>query len=210
MKSLRDVTGILESEFGKIRARFGDQGVIDVADAIFGQEGGRVASILGQAGLSGFDGMIAKMDQQASLEDRIRVKTDNLSAAMESLGGVAENAAAAFGEVFAPEIKAAAIWLQVFLDNTVLPFIKNNSGLIKTVIGAAAAFFGLKMVLLGVGYLATTLAAPFLALHTGFRKLQAARALFALLQLRGASRGVALLRSFGLDRSVFLPNGQAV
>ncbi len=199
MKSLRDVTGILESEFGKIRARFGDQGVIDVADAIFGQEGGRVASILGQAGLSGFDGMMAKMDQQASLEERIRVKTNNLSSAMESLGGVAENAAASFGEVFAPEIKAAAIWLQGFLDNTVLPFIKNNSGLIKTVVGAAAAFFGLKMVLLGAGYVLTSFAAPILAVYTGFRKLQAARALFALLQLRGASRGVALLRSFGFS-----------
>ena len=105
MKSLREITGTLESEFGKVRARFGDKGVMDVADALFGQEGGRVASILGQAGLGGFDAMIAKMDQQASLEDRIKVKTGTLSGAIEALGGMAENAAAKFGEVFAPDLK---------------------------------------------------------------------------------------------------------
>ena len=42
MKSLREITGTLESEFGKVRARFGDKGVMDVADALFGQEGGRI------------------------------------------------------------------------------------------------------------------------------------------------------------------------
>ena len=199
MKSLRDITGTLESEFGKVRAKFGDQGVMDVADAIFGQEGGRVASILGQGGLTSFDAMIAKMDNQASMQDRITVKTSTLTSTVEQLGGVVENTAAQFGEVFAPDIQAFAQSAQALTEGWIVPFIANNKGLIKTVFGLMLGFFGLKMAALAFAYSASMVAMPFRAMWTGYKKLQAIQSIWGLLKLGEVSRGVAVFRMMGLS-----------
>lgn len=199
MKSLRDITGTLESEFGKVRAKFGDQGVMDVADAIFGQEGGRVASILGQGGLTGFDAMIAKMDNQASMQDRIKVKTSTLTSTVEQLGGVVENTAAQFGEVFAPDIQSFAQSAQALTEGWIVPFIANNKGLIKTVFGLMLGFFGLKMAALAFAYSASMVAMPFRAIWTGYKKLQAIQSIWGLLKLGEVSRGVAVFRMMGLS-----------
>ena len=199
MKSLRDITGTLETEFGKIKSKFGDQGVMDVADAIFGQEGGRVASILGQGGLDGFDAMIAKMDNQASMQDRINVKTSTLSSTIEQLGGVAENTAAQFGEVFAPEVKSFAESAQGMIEGFIVPFIANNKGLIKTVFGLMAGFFGLKLAALAFAYSSSMVAMPFRAMWTGYKKLQAVQSIWGLLKLGEISRGVAAFRMLGMS-----------
>ena len=199
MKSLREITGTLESEFGKVRARFGDKGVMDVADALFGQEGGRVASILGQAGLGGFDAMIAKMDQQASLEDRIKVKTDTLSGAIEALGGMAENAAAKFGEVFAPDLKRFAAFGQNVIEQYAMPFISRHKEAIKVVAGLAVGLIGLKLVFLGLAYAGSLVAMPFRSMWTGFQKIRSMRNMWRLFRMSGVSRGVSLLRAFGMS-----------
>lgn len=199
MKSLREITGTLESEFGKVRARFGDKGVMDVADALFGQEGGRVASILGQAGLGGFDAMIAKMDQQASLEDRIKVKTDTLSGAIEALGGMAENAAAKFGEVFAPDLKRFAAFGQNVIEQYAIPFISRHKEAIKVVAGLAVGLIGLKLVFLGLAYAGSLVAMPFRSMWTGFQKIRSMRNMWRLFRMSGVSRGVSLLRAFGMS-----------
>ena len=199
MKSLREITGTLESEFGKVRARFGDKGVMDVADALFGQEGGRVASILGQAGLGGFDAMIAKMDQQASLEDRIKVKTGTLSGAIEALGGMAENAAAKFGEVFAPDLKRFAAFGQNVIEQYAMPFISRHKEAIKVVAGLAVGLIGLKLVFLGLAYAGSLVAMPFRSMWTGFQKIRSMRNMWRLFRMSGVSRGVSLLRAFGMS-----------
>ena len=199
MKSLREITGTLESEFGKVRARFGDKGVMDVADALFGQEGGRVASILGQAGLGGFDAMIAKMDQQASLEDRIKVKTGTLSGAIEALGGMAENAAAKFGEVFAPDLKRFAAFGQNVIEQYAMPFISRHKEAIKVVAGLAVGLIGLKLVFLGLAYAGSLVAMPFRSMWTGFQKIRSMRNMWRLFRMSGVSRGVSLLRTFGMS-----------
>lgn len=199
MKSLREITGTLESEFGKVRARFGDKGVMDVADALFGQEGGRVASILGQAGLGGFDAMIAKMDQQASLEDRIKVKTGTLSGAIEALGGMAENAAAKFGEVFAPDLKRFAAFGQNVIEQYAIPFISRHKEAIKVVAGLAVGLIGLKLVFLGLAYAGSLVAMPFRSMWTGFQKIRSMRNMWRLFRMSGVSRGVSLLRAFGMS-----------
>lgn len=199
MKSLREITGTLESEFGKVRARFGDKGVMDVADALFGQEGGRVASILGQAGLGGFDAMIAKMDQQASLEDRIKVKTGTLSGAIEALGGMAENAAAKFGEVFAPDLKRFAAFGQNVIEQYAMPFISRHKEAIKVVAGLAVGLIGLKLVFLGLAYAGSLVAMPFRSMWTGFQKIRSMQNMWRLFRMSGVSRGVSLLRTFGMS-----------
>ncbi|MFD1246021.1 phage tail tape measure protein, partial [Paralysiella testudinis] len=199
LKSLRDVTQELESGYNKVRAKFGDEGAMKVFDEIFQQEGGRVASILAQAGIAGFDGMMAKMDNQASIDKRIEVRTSSLSSAFEQLGGVVENTAAKFGEVFAPEIKAFANTAQWLIENWVMPFVENNKGLIKIVFGLLAGFFALKLTFLGFAYAASMVAMPFRALLTGFYKVKALKSIWSLLRLAQVSRGVAVFRTLGFS-----------
>lgn len=199
MKSLRDITGILETELGKVKSKFGAQGAMDVSDAIFGQEGGRVASVLGQSGLAGFDAMITKMDNQASLQDRINVKTGTLSSTIEQLGGVTENTAAQFGEVFAPEVKSFAESAQSMIEGFIVPFIANHKGLIKTVFGLMAGFFGLKLAALAFAYSSSMVAMPFRAMWTGYKKIQAVKSIWGLLKLGEVSRGVAAFRMLGMS-----------
>ncbi|QEY23553.1 phage tail tape measure protein [Neisseria animalis] len=140
IKDLREITGILETEFGKIKAKYGDKGVMDISDAMFGPEGNRVASNLIQQGVKGFDEMIAKMDDQASIHDRIKVKTNTLSSAFEALGGVAENTAAIFGGIFAEDLKGLATGFQNLMENHIAPFIQNNKAVIKWLLGLAGGF----------------------------------------------------------------------
>ncbi|WP_424034643.1 phage tail tape measure protein [Neisseria bacilliformis] len=199
MKSLREITGTLESEFGKVRARFGDKGVMDVADALFGQEGGRVASILGQAGLGGFDAMIAKMEQQASLEDRIKVKTSTLSGAIEALGGMAENAAAKFGEVFAPDLKRFAAFGQNVIEQYAIPFISKHKEAIKVAAGLVVGLIGIKLAFLGIAYTLSMVAMPLRSVWIGFQKIRSMQNMWRLFRMRGISRGVSLLRTFGMS-----------
>ena len=163
------------------------------------QEGGRVASILGQGGLTGFDAMIAKMDNQASMQDRIKVKTSTLTSTVEQLGGVVENTAAQFGEVFAPDIQAFAQSAQALTEGWIVPFIANNKGLIKTVFGLMAGFFGLKLAALAFAYSASMVTMPFRAMWTGYKKLQAIQSIWGLLKLGEVSRGVAVFRMLGLS-----------
>lgn len=199
VKSMRDITGVLETGFAKIRSKFGDQGVMDAADALFGQEGGRVAAIMGQAGLAGFDAMIDKMDAQASLNERIKVKTGTLSAAIEALGGVVENTAAKFGGIFAPDIKNFANTAQLLIDDWIAPFIENNKGLIKIAFGVSAGLLAMKLVALGVAYAASMLMMPVRGLAVGFGKLRAMSAIIGLMRAGNISRSVAMFRMFGLS-----------
>ncbi|WP_066569598.1 phage tail tape measure protein [Snodgrassella sp. CFCC 13594] len=199
MKSLRDITGEMETGFNKIKAKFGDRGVMDVADAIFGQEGGRVAQIMGQAGLSGFDAFVGKMDQQASLQDRIKVKTDTLSSSLEQLGGVAENAAGQLGSIFAPDIRAFADSAQGLIDNWIVPFMTQHKGLIKSVVGLMAGLFTLKLAILGVSYAGSMMAMPFRSMLVGVNKFKALKSIWALMRIGEVSRGVAVFRMLGLS-----------
>ncbi|MFC5921413.1 phage tail tape measure protein, partial [Neisseria weixii] len=199
IKDLRTITGILESEFAKIKAKYGEKGVMDISNAMFGSEGGRVADILIQSGIKGFDEMIAKMDAQASLSDRIKVKTSTLSSALESLGGAAENTAAVFGSVFGADIKSAAQTLQGLVENGLQPFLEHNKETIKWVVGLAAGFFAAKLGILALAYGASMFLMPFRALTTSAFKAQAAFRLFQLMRLGQIGKGVMVLRMFGMS-----------
>lgn len=198
IKDLRTITGVLESEFGKIKAKYGEKGVMDISNAMFGSEGGRVADILIQSGVKGFDEMTEKMDAQASLSDRIKVKTGTLSSALEALGGAAENAAAVFGSVFGADIKSAAQAVQGFVENSLQPFLERNKETIKWVVGLAAGFFAAKLGFLALAYGASMLLMPFRLLAVAAFKAQGAFRLFQLMRLGNVGRGARLLRVFGV------------
>ncbi|VEI47055.1 phage tail tape measure protein, TP901 family, core region [Actinobacillus equuli] len=113
------------------------------------------------------------MREQASLQDRIKLKTSTLSSALESLGGVWETAVGEVGSVFAQDIKDLAKWLQGAIEKYT-PFIAQHKETIKTVAAAVAGFIGFKLAMSGIGVVASSLIAPFLTLNTTFRNYKPA------------------------------------
>ncbi|MGX2974740.1 phage tail tape measure protein [Ursidibacter arcticus] len=179
--SFKGVDGMLAEmqKFEKIRKKYGDEGVGLVAEELFGIEGGRLADILAQKGAKGLDEMIAKMREQASLQERIKLKTATLSSALESLGGVWENAIGSLGSVFANDIKEWANNLQDAIEKYT-PLIEQNKDLIKTIAGAVAGFLGFKLVFSGVAVVVSSIVSPFASLYTGFQRFQALSESFKL------------------------------
>ncbi|WP_315273713.1 phage tail tape measure protein [Haemophilus paraphrohaemolyticus] len=130
----------------KIRAKFGDQAAQDVADAMFGTEGKRVALLLGEKGTAGLQDFLQKMKDQASLEERVAQKTKMLGSALESLGGAWESAVGNVGSVFADDIKSFSKSLQEAVE-WFTPFISQHKQAVKFVLGLVAGFVALRGVL---------------------------------------------------------------
>lgn len=130
----------------KIRKKFGDQAAEDLADAMFGAQGKRVATLLGQRGTAGLQDFLQKMKDQASLEERVAQKTKTLGSALESLGGAWESAVGNVGSVFADDIKGFAKNLQEAVE-WFTPFISQHKEAAKFVLGFVAGFVALRGVL---------------------------------------------------------------
>lgn len=162
-----------------IRKKFGDQAAEDVADAMFGIEGKRVATLLSQQGTKGLQDFLKKMKDQASLEERVAQKTKTLGAALESLGGAWESAVGNVGSVFAEDIKNFAKWLQETIEKYT-PLIEQNKELIKSVAGAVAGFIGFKLAFSGIAVVISSIISPFLSLNTAFERFKALNASFKL------------------------------
>ncbi|MFZ7215743.1 phage tail tape measure protein [[Pasteurella] aerogenes] len=184
--SFKGIDGMLieMQKFEKIRKKFGDKGVGLVAEELFGIEGGRLADILAQKGSKGLEEMLTKMREQASLQERIKVKTATLSSALESLGGVWESAVGNMGSVFADDIKQWAKGLQESIEKYT-PFIQQHKETIKTVAGVIAGFVGFKLTVAGLGLAASSAISPFLSLYTGVKKFKTMIAMFKLRQVSG-------------------------
>ncbi|KAA6209026.1 phage tail tape measure protein [Avibacterium paragallinarum] len=184
--AFKGVDGMLAEmqKFEQIRTKFGDKGVGLVAEELFGIEGGRLADILAQKGAKGLDEMLIKMREQASLQDRIKLKTSTLSAALESLGGVWDAAVGSLGAVFGQDIKNWANSLQEAIEKYT-PLIAQNKELIKTVVGGVAGFIGFKLALSGLGIIASSVLSPVLSLIVGIRKFKTLVAMLRLKQVTG-------------------------
>lgn len=193
--SFKGIDGMLSEmeKFEKIRAKFGDEGVGLVAEELFGIEGGRLADILAKKGKQGLEGMLTKMREQASLQERIAQKTKTLGAALEALGGVWESAVGSFGSAFAEDIKAFANIAQRFIENTLTPWIEQNKGLIKTVVGVVGGFLAGKIAILGMGYAVNLFLSPFKTFAVLGRQVNAAFNIMRLARFGGAARSINLM-----------------
>ena len=188
-------------KFEKIKAKFGEEGAGMVAEEIFGTEGRRVAMILSQQGKEGLDGMLKKMREQASLQDRINQKTSTLGSALEALGGTWETAVGSVGGVFSEDIKNWAKELQGTIEKYT-PFIQQHKELIKTFAGVVVGFIAFKLAMSGLGVVASSMIAPFLAVNTTFKKVRAGFAVFKLTNAAGEiTRFGKLVKGLGVGFS---------
>ena len=197
-KGLEAMVGELE-KLNIIKQKLGEDKALIVASQFFGDQAARPAMVMAEKGLAGFQNNLKLMREQADLQARIKAKTATLGAALESLGGVAEQAAATFGSAFAPEIKAFAANAQNFIENTLQPWINENRELIKWTVGIVGGLLVAKLGMLGLAYVANMALMPFHALIVGAHKFMAVFRLIQLLRFSGLSRGAAILRMFGLS-----------
>lgn len=85
-----------------------------IAKTFFGEEGGRMVSMVS---LAGYDEMARKMVMQEDIQKRLDRITKTLGNSMEAAGGTAKNVAAKFGERMAPAIKTLLERVNTFLGS---------------------------------------------------------------------------------------------
>jgi TP901 family phage tail tape measure protein len=95
----------------KVKEALGPEGAIEVANALFGQEGGRPAQLLGDMGVSGYEKAQQRVDEQAGLQERINERLGTFASKLEAASGTLENvmakAAAPLGKAMKPGFDAA-------------------------------------------------------------------------------------------------------
>lgn len=86
---------------------------IDVTKTIFGDDAEtlQVISLLVEKGSAGYAEVQAKMEAQASLQERVNKQLGTLKNLWEAASGTFTNAMVAFGEAIAPELKAVTEWI---------------------------------------------------------------------------------------------------
>ena len=198
-----------------IRKKFGDQAAEDVADAMFGTEGKRVATLLGQQGTKGLQDFLQKMKDQASLEERVAQKTKTLGSALESLGGAWESAVGNIGSVFADDIKSGAKALQGFVEDTLTPFVSEHKTAIKWIATTAGGFSLLSTGVLATKFAFSGIASIFSAAFMPFKVFKAIKAAKELETLTGTvtktGRVMKWLGSaFGVAKKAFIGLGKAL
>lgn len=198
----------------KIRAKFGDQAAQDVADAMFGTEGKRVALLLGEKGTTGLQDFLQKMKDQASIEERVAQKTKTLGSALESLGGAWESAVGNIGSVFADDIKSGAKALQGFVEDTLTPFVSEHKTAIKWIAATVGGFSLLSTGVLATKFAFSGIASIFSAAFMPFKVFKAIKAAKELETLTGTvtktGRVMKWLGSaFGVAKKAFIGLGKA-
>ncbi|VTX82041.1 phage tail tape measure protein [Haemophilus parainfluenzae] len=198
----------------KIRAKFGDQAAQDVADAMFGTEGKRVALLLGEKGTTGLQDFLQKMKDQASIEERVAQKTKTLGSALESLGGAWESAVGNIGSVFADDIKSGAKALQGFVEDTLTPFVSEHKTAIKWIAATVGGFSLLSTGVLATKFAFSGIASIFSAAFMPFKVFKAIKAAKELETLTDTvtktGRVMKWLGSaFGVVKKAFIGLGKA-
>ncbi|WP_287954154.1 hypothetical protein [Snodgrassella sp.] len=174
LKDMHVVVGELEANFNKVKAKYGDRAALNMMDAVFGKQGGQIATAAAQGGGAGFVTMQTRMGNQPSLDQRAQLQVNTLAVSMDNLHDAVIEVGNAFGATLAPDINTFAQVAKDVLLNTVLPFIQKHPTLIKSVVAFGVGLTGLRMTLLLVRYAITMVTGPLALLRTIFARFQLA------------------------------------
>jgi TP901 family phage tail tape measure protein len=121
-----------------------DQDRIRVLTKMFGVEAGRPASIMVQkGGVAGFKESLGKLESQADMEERVRMKTSTLSSKEESLSGTWENTKASAAKGIGGFTKGVLDSINSTLGDVIQPAVERHPGLGTGAITATAAAAGI-------------------------------------------------------------------
>ncbi len=148
--------------------RLNPKKLMEIMEELFGKEHASKALIVAAGG---YGELAKKMENMADINQKIGNQLSGLTAIIDSMTGTIQNAGAAFGSVYAPQIKAAAQWTNVSADS-MRNWIGANGPMIMAAIELAAGIVGMKLAMLGaagaMAVLNTVLKAnPWMALVQG-------------------------------------------
>jgi len=115
--------------------------MMDKMKKLFGDEGERVGQVIAAGG---YDKMVSGMKNQADLQQRINNSLGTLTNLWEGATGTFTNALAAFGEVYAPELKQLSQLIND-VSGKLIDWATNNGPAIRIALKMAGAFIGLKL-----------------------------------------------------------------
>lgn len=142
LERLRSVS--TEKRLSAIKAMFGDD-----AETL------QVLSLMIDKGSAGYAEMLAKMEKQASIQERLEKQKKSLTALWETASGTFSGTLVKLGESISPELHATAEWLGKMAERT-QKWAEENPQLAATLMTLAK--WG-AMVLMGIGALGLAIAA---------------------------------------------------
>ena len=114
---------------------------------LFGEPHAGKASIIAAGG---FGAMVKKMEEQASLQQRVNQSLGTLTNLWDAATGTFTNAMVAFATAYAPELKSLAQSIND-ISGKLITWATANGPAIKTALQMATAFVGIKLAMYGVG-----------------------------------------------------------
>jgi TP901 family phage tail tape measure protein len=179
-----------------IKDKLGEKAALNVATEVFGMDAAGAALIIAEKGKKGLDENRQKMDEQASMQERMAEQSKSLNSIWENLTGTAINLAASLGGVFGDDIKSGMKTANDFVGNTLMPWVTENKGLIKTVVSVGAGLLGMKLAI-GAGKLAfSSIMEPIRLFKTALDFSKGVKSLYDLNRLAGGGKLVSFFRSF--------------
>lgn len=165
---------------------------------MFGAEAGRPAAIIANAGWTGYQDSLQKLDRQASLQQRIELSLGTMRNTWDALAGTATNALAMIGEPLAHLIYPYIVKLNELVGGPIMAWIEQHQRLVGLV-GAAVVAFALLAVGLGVlGFAVSGMSTGLAALLGVFR---GGLMVWGLARAAIAAVGGQLLRLMGIQRA---------
>ncbi|MET1080299.1 MAG: phage tail tape measure protein [Pseudomonas sp.] len=146
-----------------------DVGRVSVMKAMFGDdnETQRVIETFINKGLSGYQEVVAKMDDQADLRKRVNEQLETLTNITDAADGSFKNAMAEFGLAIAPELKQLVKWLGS-MANKVGAWARENPKLAATLVKVVAAAAALLLVFGAISIGLAAMWGPMIALRYAF------------------------------------------
>lgn len=119
-----------------------------VIEAMYGNDSevNMVISTLLEKGKAGYEEFAQKLNNQATLNERVNAQLETLSNIWDAATGTFTNLLVSIGEAIAPELKQLANWFGE-MSESVMVWIKENPILTSTILKVVAAFGGLMLVL---------------------------------------------------------------
>lgn len=162
--------------------------------ALFGNdnEGLKALSIMTTKGIEGYRETVAKLENQATLRERVEASLNTLGNKWEAAGGSFTNAMASIGETVAPVLKNIANWLGN-LASALDGFVKRHPQLTAALFKVAAVF---AIVATAAGVLSLALASILGPM--------------AVVRVSAGILGIKFAGAFGLIKQVIGGAGQAI
>lgn len=185
-------------KFKLIEAKYGQKGVSEVSNALFGIEAARPAMILAEYGQAGYQAAMKRFEDQASLQERIDKILATGKNVWESFTGTVTNLMAALGGPVVDGLKPLVTELNDLTGGPLMAWVEKHQTLTKVIGLSLLAVSALTLTVGGLGLVVGTVG-PILGNGIGAIRGMAYASRFAIGWL--ATHRLEILRLMGVQRA---------